>query len=319
MKKKSTPPPSSTSSLSYKIINGDALEEIDKLSDNSIDLIITDPPYFIDKLDNTWSNEKLEKDVKNSHITNLPKGMKFDRRQTDELYHFYTTIAQKLFPKLKPGGYFLSFSSPRLYHSISMACHQSGFEIRDMINWVYTQTQMKGMSINHLIDKMKDLSTDEKQKFKEEYQDFKTPQIKSCFEPICVAMKPIPTTFVRNEIQYKTGLLDFSPKVGIAEDRVIANVITTQSLDEIYDKNFLVSKPSKKEKKEYNNHPTVKPLELMEHLIKIFSKKGAIVLDPFLGSGTTMIACKQLDRACIGIELNKEYVDIVKKRLDECK
>jgi site-specific DNA-methyltransferase (adenine-specific) len=55
----------------------------------------------------------------------------------------------------------------------------------------------------------------------------------------------------------------------------------------------------------------------MEHLIKIFSKKGALVVDPFLGSGTTAIACKNTGRKCIGIELNKEYFEISKKRLNE--
>jgi site-specific DNA-methyltransferase (adenine-specific) len=53
----------------------------------------------------------------------------------------------------------------------------------------------------------------------------------------------------------------------------------------------------------------------MEHLVKLFSKKNALVVDPFLGSGTTALACKNTDRNCIGIELNKEYYDICLKRL----
>ena len=77
----------------------------------------------------------------------------------------------------------------------------------------------------------------------------------------------------------------------------------------------MISKPSKKEKGENNTHITVKPVELMEHLVKLFSKKDAIVLDPFLGSGTTAIACKNTNRKCIGIELNKEYYDI---SVDRC-
>lgn len=53
----------------------------------------------------------------------------------------------------------------------------------------------KGMSVNHIIDKM-ELTNDEKDKLKEEYKNFKTPMIRSCFEPICVAMKPINMTFI---------------------------------------------------------------------------------------------------------------------------
>jgi site-specific DNA-methyltransferase (adenine-specific) len=64
-----------------------------------------------------------------------------------------------------------------------------------------------------------------------------------------------------------------------------------------------------------NNHPTVKPIALIEYLIKLVSKKGAIVLDPFLGSGTTAIACLKLNRQFIGIEKEEEYIEIAKARI----
>jgi site-specific DNA-methyltransferase (adenine-specific) len=298
-----------------QIINNDCILELEKLPDNSIDLVLTDPPYFIDKLDNKWSSNDVNNDTKNSHITHLPKGMKFDKIQVKNLYDYYLELSRILFRKMKPGAYFLSFSSPRLYHAIAMSCDIAGFEIRDMINWTYTQSMPKGMSISHVIDKMK-ISEEEKVLLKEEYKDYKTPQIRSCFEPICVAMKPIgKLTFIQNELQFKTGLLDFSQKVGIDCDRVPANIITTEEFNESYDKNFLVSKPGKTEKGDNNTHITVKPLALMEHLVKLFSKKDALVVDPFLGSGTTALACKNTDRNCIGVELNKEYYEICLKRL----
>lgn len=298
-----------------QIINNDCILELEKLPDNSIDLVLTDPPYFIDKLDNKWSSNDVNNDTKNSHITHLPKGMKFDKNQVKNLYDYYLELSRILFRKMKPGAYFLSFSSPRLYHAIAMSCDIAGFEIRDMINWTYTQSMPKGMSISHVIDKMK-ISEEEKGCLKEEYKDYKTPQIRSCFEPICVAMKPIgKLTFIQNELQFKTGLLDFSQKVGVDCDRVPANIITTEEFNESYDKNFLVSKPGKAEKGEDNTHITVKPIALMEHLVKLFSKKDALVVDPFLGSGTTALACKNTDRNCIGVELNKEYYEICLKRL----
>jgi len=299
------------------IINDNSLKYLATLDDNSIDLIVTDPPYFIDKLDNNWNSKKITNRKSNSHIKHLPKGMKFDKKQVKNLYDFYLNISRLLFKKLKPGGYYLSFSSPRLYHAIAMACEIAGFEIRDMVNWVYTKSMPKGMSVTHLIKKMKNINIDDKEKLIEEYKNFKTPMVKSCFEPVCVCMKPMSDTFIKNELNFKTGLIDFSNKVGINSDRVIANIITTEKFNDIYDKNFLVSKPNKKEKKSYNTHVTVKPIELMEHLIKIFSKKGALVVDPFLGSGTTAIACKNTGRKCIGIELNKEYFEISKRRLNE--
>jgi len=298
------------------ILHNDCLLELEKMADNTIDCIITDPPYFIDKLDNEWSSTDINADIKNSHIKHLPKGMKFDKSQVKDLFDYYLKLSQLLFKKMKPGAYFLSFSSPRLYHAIAMSCEIAGFEIRDMINWTYTQSMPKGMSVTHIIDKMK-ISAEEKTRIAEEYKDYKTPQIRSCFEPICVAMKPIgKLTFIQNELTFKTGLLDFSQKVGIDSDRVPANIMTTEEFHETYDKNFLVSKPSKAEKGEKNTHITVKPVALIEHLIRLFSKKGSLIVDPFLGSGTTAIACKNTDRKCIGIELNKEYYDIC---IDRCK
>lgn len=298
------------------VLNSDCMITIAQMEDNSIDCVITDPPYFIDKLDNKWSSDTVNADMKNSHIKHLPKGMKFDKSQVKNLYDYYLELSKLLMKKMKPGGYFLSFSSPRLYHAIAMSCEIAGFEIRDMINWTYTQSMPKGMSITHVIEKM-DLTHEEKTALIEEYKDYKTPQIRSCFEPICVAMKPIgKLTFIQNELNYKTGLLDFSQKVGIDRDRVPANIITTEEYNDSYDKNFMISKPSREEKGENNTHITVKPIALMEHLVKLFSKPGALVVDPFLGSGTTAIACKNTGRKCIGTELNKEYYDICVSRFN---
>ena len=64
-----------------------------------------------------------------------------------------------------------------------------------------------------------------------------------------------------------------------------------------------------------NKHPTVKPLKLMSYLITMGSREGDLVLDPFVGSGTTYIAATQLNRKAVGIELNKEYYEIAQARL----
>ena len=64
-----------------------------------------------------------------------------------------------------------------------------------------------------------------------------------------------------------------------------------------------------------NFHATVKPIALMEYLVQLASRPGAVVLDPFMGSGTTGIACRNLGRKFIGIEMNEEYMEIAKRRL----
>lgn len=64
-------------------------------------------------------------------------------------------------------------------------------------------------------------------------------------------------------------------------------------------------------------HPTQKPLDLMKYLVKTYSNEDDIVLDFTMGSGSTGVACKELNRNFIGIELNKEYFEIAKKRIEE--
>ena len=78
---------------------------------------------------------------------------------------------------------------------------------------------------------------------------------------------------------------------------------------------FYCAKASKKERGEGNNHPTVKPVKLMEYLITLITPPNGIVLDPFLGSGTTALAALNLGRFFIGIELNEEYVEMARRRV----
>lgn len=79
---------------------------------------------------------------------------------------------------------------------------------------------------------------------------------------------------------------------------------------------FYVAKASKRERGEGNMHPTVKPIKLMEYLIKLVTPPGGIVLDPFMGSGTTGVAAKNLGFDFVGIEMNQEYFEIAKRRYE---
>lgn len=68
--------------------------------------------------------------------------------------------------------------------------------------------------------------------------------------------------------------------------------------------------------REREQHPTQKPLEIIERMIKASSPKGGIVLDPFVGSGTTIEACLRNNRFCIAFELNPEYCEIARQRAE---
>lgn len=78
---------------------------------------------------------------------------------------------------------------------------------------------------------------------------------------------------------------------------------------------FIETGITPRREKEHGTHPTQKPLELMEHFIKLLSNEGDIILDPFMGTGVTGVACKRLNRNFIGIEIDKNYFDIACERV----
>ncbi len=298
-----------------QIILGDSLKVLSEIEDNSIDVVLTDPPYFLDKMDNNWKYEKVEDKKNQQTIKSLPAGMKFDRKQGQDFYKWYFNVSKHMYRVLKPGGFFFSFSSPRLYHRMASAMDDAGLEIRDCFLWLYTQNQAKAMSVNHFIDKM-EISSEEKKRIKEKFDGWKTPQIKSCFEPIAMAQKPSDGTYLNNMLKNNVGLMNTNVKVG--DSMFPSNILTVENINEIIDKSFLIGKPTKKEKGDFNDHKTVKPVEICEHIIKLTAfYKNAVILDPFVGSGTTAVAAKKLGLNYIGIDANPEYVEISKRRLGE--
>ncbi len=298
-----------------KIICADTIKLLPQFESNSIDVVLTDPPYFLDKLDNNWDEEKVSNQNNQYTIKSLPAGMKFDREQGKRFYSWYFEISKEIFRILKPGGFFFSFSSPRLYHRMASAIDDAGFEIRDVFIWLYTQNQAKAMGVDHFIKKM-NISEKEKERIRKKLNGWKTPQIKSCFEPIAMAQKPADHTYLKNMLKHEVGLLNTKIKIG--NNMYPANVFTVDNINELIDKTFLLPKPTKKEKGEYNDHKTVKPLAICEYLIKLSAfSKNAVILDPFVGSGTTALAAKRLGKNYIGIDSNEKYVKIAKRRLKE--
>lgn len=297
---------------------GDSLEMMKTIPSNSIDMICTDPPYFLDGLGDTWNKEALDTKGSSALVGNLPKGMKFDRNQSKQFREFYSKVAAEAFRILKPGGAFLSFSSPRLYHSMAIAVEEAGFEIRDMIGWIYTQAQVKAFSQDHIIEKDKGLTQEQKAALKEACRGWKTPQLKPAIEPVCLAVKPIEGRYIDNFQNYGTGLMNTSDETKTGEGYFPSNIVTSEAgIEDTIDKVFLVAKPTKAEKGDYNTHLTVKPVALISHLIKLFTKEGAIVLDPFMGSGTAAVACIQAKRKFLGFDINKEYIKIAERRIKD--
>lgn len=278
--------------------NADCRVGMDQLESNSVSLVLTDPPYFIDGMDDGWNNERLRSRTKPGVVGGLPVGMKFDRSQGQNLYSFMAPIAKRWMDLIKPGGFVLCFSQPRLVHRTALAIEDAGFEIRDMLAWRY-EGQAKAFTHDHFV-KRRDLPESEKQRIIDALGGRKTPQLKPQMELIVLAQAPRDGTFIDNWLQHRTGLIDTGATL-IEPDRFPGTVIP-------------VPKP-----RERFGHMTAKPVDLLRHLIRIFSAEGGdtLVLDPFAGSGSTGVAARLENRNFLGFEIDRETAQNADKRVRE--
>ena len=109
------------------LLKGDCLQKLKELKDNSVDSVVTDPPYEIGFMGKGWDD---------SGIANNPK------------------LWKEVLRVLKPGGHLLSFSHSRTYHRQAVAVEDAGFEIRDQIMWIYGSGFPKSHNIGKSVDKL---------------------------------------------------------------------------------------------------------------------------------------------------------------------
>ena len=279
--------------------NEDAFIAIKEVPDNSVHCAILDPPYNIDGMGLDWDHSKLaESASKATTVKGMPVGMAFNREQGYQLQEFMAPLAAELFRVLVPGAFAICFSQARLYHRIACAFEDAGFEMRDMLGWTYSG-QAKAFSQDHFVKRRRDLTEEQKEETLLSLEGRKTPQLRPCIEPMTLAQKPRHGTFVNNWIEHGVGLID-----------------VTQRPHDIFPGNLMpFNKPTEEEKGLDNIHFTVKPVALIDHLIKLFTQPGQVVIDPFLGSGTTAIAAHLTARQCIGYEIDPQYFEIAINRI----
>ncbi len=280
--------------LTATIENEDCRIGMKQLEDNSISLVLTDPPYFIDGMGDDWNSKKLDARVKPGVIGSLPAGMKFSVEQGQELQKFLSPVAEEWMRVIRPGGFCLVFSQNRLVHRTAIALEDAGFEIRDVLIWRY-EGQAKSFSQDHFIRKRK-LPDEEKDRLIKKIGGRKTPQLKPQGEMIILAQAPRDGTFVDNWDKWETGLIDVNNPL-INATQFPGTVI-----------------PSKKPKERYG-HMTAKPVDLLQHLIRIFSAPRALILDSFAGSGSTGVAAILEGRDFIGYEIESEMANRAQERI----
>ena len=144
--------------MKNKIILGDCLEVLKILDENSIDACVTDPPYALGFMGKAWDKFPSDTGAKKP-FANQSKEKKLGGHSYQK---WLLKIAKEIFRVLKPGGYLLSFGGTRTYHRMACAIEDAGFEIRDMIAWVYGSGFPKSLNIGKAIEKMKGIEPLEK-------------------------------------------------------------------------------------------------------------------------------------------------------------
>lgn len=341
----STPP--------MKIIHFDCLEYMKTMESNSIDGILTDPPYGLNFMGKKWDYD-------------IPS-----------IY-----IWKEALRVSKPGAMMLAFGGSRTYHRLACAIEDAGWEIRDCIMWIYGSGFPKSMDLSKAIDKDKGVKREVignygrsfRSASKETNSGWDRPShdnngditapfselakqfdgygtaLKPAYEPILVCMKPLDGTFAQNaekwgvaginieecrieselpEGRFRHGggkhsehIKQLNPEARnlIPSGRWPANILFDEEAAPLIgeaSRFFYCPKASRSERGENNIHPCVKPIKLLEYLLKLITPPNpeAVILDPFLGSGSTLVAAKNLGIDAIGIEINDEYFEISKNRI----
>jgi site-specific DNA-methyltransferase (adenine-specific) len=289
------------------LLLGDSKDRLKELKDESIDLLATDPPYGIEFMSKSWDKVLPDKEI------------------WEECYRV-----------LKPGSFIAVMSSPRsdvLYRMIK-DLEEAGFDMSfSPLLWTYHTGFPKASDTSKMIDKRLGAEREvvgygASQPSKSGHfvgEQFSTNETEERFIP------PITAASTDLAKKYEGSKLGFQPKPAVehiiigmkphGSKSYIDNVLNFEALPDSVKMTYpflQVPKPAKKEKNigtDTNRHPTTKPVKLMSYIITLFTREGDWVLDPFLGSGTTGIASKLINRNFIGVEREEEYMEIIQERL----
>lgn len=291
------------------ILNGDCREELKKIPDNYVSACLTDPPYNYEFIGHKWNDGEIQRRmerVKDSKtlVKNIPYGSglaggvrneRWYKKNRDNILEYEEWCfewAKELHRVCKPGATVLVFNSTRTIAHVQVALEKAGFYARDIMVYRRSSGIPKGINMEKKL----------------EQKGFENPEqlkgwhscLRSEWEAICVLQKPLQNNYTETLLEFGTGLFYTETAGGGFQSNILENI----KRDKI---------------PEYNIHCTVKPLELMKKLVEIFvpRTKGSIVIDPFAGSGTTLVAAKEFGIDYIGIEIEQSYIEIIEKRLSE--
>jgi site-specific DNA-methyltransferase (adenine-specific) len=289
-----------------KLMQGDCLEKIKEIENKSVNLLLSDIPYGI-SLDD-W--DVLHKNTNSALLGSSPaqKGKSgFKRRgkpingwaQSDrniglEYEQWCHTWSSLVYSKMKPGSSAFIFGARRTIHRVINAFENSGFLLKDTLAWKKGSAHHRAQRVSIVMERRGLLEDAQK------WAGWRLGNLAPIWEPIAWFMKPytIGGTITDNVLKNEVGALNLA-------DCQINGASPTNLLEFSF------------ERSEIRLHEAQKPIELIKYLIKLTTRKGQIILDPFMGSGTTGAACVNTGRKFIGIELDQGYFDIATQRINE--
>ncbi len=289
-----------------QVIHGNSLEIIKVIEDESIHLILSDIPYGISFEDWDVLHHNTNSALLGSSPAQEKAGKVFkkrgkplngwseaDKKIPKEYYEWCSKWAGDWLRVLKPGGSVFVFAGRRLAHRCIAAMEDAGFIYKDMICWEKETAPHRAQRVSLVYERRGDQENAEK------WEGWRLGNLRPLFEPILWFMKP-----------YKIG--------GTLADNIVEHGVGAYNYIEWSKYNSLTSNMIKvtSNSNDHRKHPTQKPVALMESLIKLTTQEGQIVLDPFCGSGSTLVAAKKLKRNYIGIEFSEEFCNIARERLE---
>lgn len=285
-----------------KITNADCLEHLSMLKDESIDLFLSDIPYGIGLDD--W--DVLHNNTNSAYLGSSPaqggkSGFKrrgkpingwssADRNIGKEYQEWCSKWSSPVFPKMKEGASLFVFGARRTIHRVVNAFENSGFLLKDVLAWKKPSAHYRAQKVSIVFERR---NLPEKA---EEWEGWRLGNLAPIYEPIAWFFKPYKITIADNILKNGVGAIN-------TEDCKINDALPTNLLEFGF--------PSDEER----IHEAQKPLELIEFLIRLTTKENQIVLDPFMGSGTTAVASQNLKRQFIGFEINQIYYEKALNRL----
>ena len=277
-----------------RLMLGNCISRLKEIEDGSVDCVITDAPYGID-----FSLWDVLHDNKNSALLGaspanrvssvfktrgkpLNGWSKGDRSRGQEVQHWCEQWLSELYRISKPCSPILIFTGRQFLHKFTSAAEDVGFVMKDCLYWNKGQATFRAQRVNCVL---KQRGADESD------GDWRLGNLAPKVEPILYLFKPYPVGATITDQFQQSGLGCFDAK---------------------FQKDNLIEISSRVSKKQ---HETQKPVELMELLVNLVSKEGHTIIDPFMGSGSTGIACRNLNRKFIGVERDLEYFNIAKERI----